>query len=134
MRLDLAPALDILRREIPSLAGVYLFGSHATGDAGPESDVDLAFFAGRALPRANLLRLRDQVAAALRRDVDLVDLAQASTIMQMQVLRDGHLAAAPDANCIGLFELRVLRDYRDLKIRRASIEADIVKRGRVHAG
>ncbi len=134
MRISLSPALDLLRRAIPSLAGVYLFGSQATGTAGPDSDVDIAFFAGRALPQADLLRLREQVSAVLRHDVDLVDLAGASTIMQMQVLRDGRLEAAPDPNAIGLFELRVLRDYRDLKMRRAGIEADIVARGRVYGG
>ncbi len=37
---------DCFRRELESmyqsrLRGVYLFGSHARGDAGPESDVDL---------------------------------------------------------------------------------------------
>ena len=132
MLIDLAPVLDVLRREIPSLAGIYLFGSQATGTAGPKSDVDIAFFAGRALPQLELLRLREKVSAAMRREVDLVDLADASTILQMQVLRDGRLEATIDANAIGLFELRVLRDYRDLKMRRAGIEADIAARGRVH--
>lgn len=132
MLLDLAPVLDVLRREIPTLAGIYLFGSQATGTAGPKSDIDIALFAGRALPQLELLRLREKVSVAMRREVDLVDLADASTILQMQVLRDGRLEATIDANAIGLFELRVLRDYRDLKIRCAGIEADIVARGRVH--
>jgi predicted nucleotidyltransferase len=133
MSVDLAPALEILHREIQDLAGVYLFGSHATGTERAGSDVDLAVFAGRALPGHKVLNLTERVSEALCRDVDLVDLAAASTILQMQVMRDGRLIAAPDAKSVGLFELRVLRDYRDLKARRAGIEADIVRRGRVHA-
>jgi predicted nucleotidyltransferase len=133
MSLDLGPALEILRREIQGLAGVYLFGSHATGAERAGSDVDLAIFAGRALSQDKVLGVRERVSAALLREVDLVDLAAASTILQMQVMQDGRLIAAPDAHRVGLFELRVLRDYRDLKTRRAGIEADIVRRGRVHA-
>ena len=133
MNIDLEPAVSILRRELPSLAGVYVFGSVAAGAARPDSDVDLAFHAGRAANRGKIVVLREMLSAALRRDVDLVDLAAAPTTLQMQVLREGRLLAAQDAFAIGMFELRVLRDYHDLKIRRAVIEADIVRRGRVHA-
>ncbi|HVY83629.1 MAG TPA: nucleotidyltransferase domain-containing protein [Caulobacterales bacterium] len=132
MDLDFSPAIAVLKREIPGLAGVYLFGSFASGAARPDSDVDLAFYAGRPASRALVLDVMTKVAAALSRDVDLVDLASASTILQMQVLRDGRLVAAPDPRAIGFFELRVLRDYQDLKRRRSDIEADIVRRGRVH--
>ena len=133
MNIDLEPAVSILRRELPSLAGVYVFGSVAAGTALPDSDVDLAFHAGRAANQGKIVMLREMLSAALRRDVDLVDLAAAPTTLQMQVLREGRLLAAQDAFAIGMFELRVLRDYHDLKIRRAVIEADIVRRGRVHA-
>lgn len=134
MAVELAPVLALLGRDIPDLAGVYLFGSEAQGVARPGSDVDLAVYAGRPVDAARLVEARQATAALLRREVDLVDLAAADTILQMQVLRDGKLLLAPDPYAVGLFELRVLRDYRDLKRRRVGIEADIVARGRVHAG
>jgi hypothetical protein len=73
-----------------------------------------------------------ELAALLRRDVDLVDMAGASTIMQFQILADGALIDAPDPDATALFEVRIMRDYQDLKARRAEIEADIVARGRVY--
>lgn len=133
MDVHLAPAIDLLRKDIPDLAGVYLFGSQATGAARPRSDVDLAVFAHREIEPGKLAAAREAIARLLLREVDLVDLAAANTILQMQVLQDGVLVAVDDAAAVGNFELRVLHDYRDLKIRRADIEADIVKRGRVHA-
>ncbi len=69
----------------------------------------------------------------LLRDVDLVDLADASTILQFQAINEGCLVDAPAPDAAALFELRIMRDYQDLKARRAGIEADITKRGRVHA-
>lgn len=134
MAVELAPVLALLGRDIPGLAGVYLFGSEAQGAARAGSDVDLALYAGRTVDAARLLEARHGAAALLRREVDLVDLAAADTVLQMQVLRDGKLLLAPDPSAVGFFELRVLRDYRDLKRRRAGIEADIAARGWVNAG
>jgi predicted nucleotidyltransferase len=131
MEADLAPVLAMLRQAIPGLAGVYLFGSAATGSARPDSDIDLAVFAGRPLPRE---RLQEEAARALKRDVDLVDLAAVSTILQVQVIGEGRLIDAPDPTSVAFFEVRVMRDYQELKARRAPIEADIVNRGRIHAG
>ncbi|MES1197018.1 MAG: nucleotidyltransferase domain-containing protein [Pseudomonadota bacterium] len=132
MELDLSQALAPLRHEIAGLAGVYLFGSQAAGDARPDSDIDLAFYAGAPVSRALVLDLQQRTANALMRDVDLVDLASASTILQMQVLREGRLVEVLHPRSIGEFELRVLRDYDDLKRRRAEIEADVIARGRVY--
>lgn len=123
----------MLRRDLPGLVSVYLFGSHASGVARADSDVDVAFYAGRALPRERVLALSLDLAQLLRRDVDLVDLAVAPTILQMQAIGEGELIAAPDPYAAASFEVRVMRDYQELKQRRAGIEADIVARGRVHA-
>jgi predicted nucleotidyltransferase len=125
--------LSFLRREIPGLAGVYVFGSAADGRLRADSDVDLAVYAGRAIDPARLLEIREALAKLLRRETDLIDLVAASTILQAQVLGEGRLVDAPDATPLAYFEIRVLRDYQDLKERRAEIEADIVKRGRVYA-
>ncbi len=131
---DLAPALSILRRETPGLVAVYLFGSAATGALRADSDIDLAFLADRRIDRSKVLETQESVAKALGRDVDLVDLADASTILQIEAIGEGLLLDAPDADAAALFEVRVLRDYQELKARRAELEADAVERGRVYAG
>jgi predicted nucleotidyltransferase len=119
---DLAPALAILRRDAPEVAAVYLFGSAAYGADRADSDIDLAIYAGRPLDRGRALDLQD------------VDLAVAPTILQARAIGDGPLVDARDADAAAVFEIRVMRDYQDLKARRSEIEADIVQRGRVYAG
>lgn len=129
---DLAPALDILRRELPELEGVYLFGSAAVGANRTDSDVDLAFLAGRPIDRHRTLVIQEQIAKALFRDVDLVDLAAAPTILQIQIIGEGRVVDAPDPDAVAFFEVRVFRDYQELKARRSELEAEIVQRGRVY--
>lgn len=132
MELELSSTLSLLRQEIPGLAGVYLYGSHASGQARADSDVDLAVYAGPPLPRPLLRRLRGQIADVLKREVDLVDLSAVSTILQAQIIDEGKLIDAPDPDGTALFELRAIREYQDLKVRRAETEAAIAERGRVY--
>ncbi|MGE0532035.1 MAG: nucleotidyltransferase domain-containing protein [Hyphomonadaceae bacterium] len=134
MPVNLAPALEILRREMPDLVAVYAFGSVANGGERPDSDVDLAILTRRPIARLRVLEVQEMLAKALSRDVDLVDLANAPTSLQMQAIGEGRALETPDPDAAGLFEVRVMRDYQDLKARRAEIEADIVRRGRVYAG
>jgi predicted nucleotidyltransferase len=134
MLINLAPVLEILRREMPGLVAVYLFGSAADGTSRPDSDIDIAFFAGRPQSRNAVLDCQEALAKVLARDVDLVDLAVASTVLQIQAIDEGRLVEAVDPDAAAFFEVRVLREYQDLKMRRAGIEADIVQRGRVYGG
>lgn len=133
MSVNLAPALEILRRETPGLVAVYLFGSVASDAERSDSDVDLAVYASAPIDPLRLLDLQEALARVLSRDVDLVDLAAASTILQIQVIGEGRLVDAPQPRETALFEVRVMRDYQDLKARRVEIEADVVRRGRVYA-
>ncbi len=67
----IARAAELLREAAPS-ATLILFGSHARGDAGPESDVDLLVVEpGLVDRRAELVRLR-RVLRPLRIPVDLL--------------------------------------------------------------
>ena len=62
-----------------------LFGSFARGREGPDSDVDVAVL-GRDV---DLLALAADLGAAIRREVDVVDLSQAGYPLLQAILRDG---------------------------------------------
>src|SRR5258708_35683479 len=64
-----------------------LFGSTARGEAGPGSDVDLAF-RGRAGRTVDRLALAAGVSAVARREVDVADVDEASHPMLRALLRD----------------------------------------------
>ncbi|QTN19079.1 nucleotidyltransferase domain-containing protein [Brevundimonas sp. AJA228-03] len=126
-------AVPILERLIPGLAAVYVFGSAARGDARADSDLDLAIVVDGPLAPGLREEARLAVEDGLGIDVDLVDLATASPILGREVLREGRRIAAFRPFIADLAEIRMMRDYEDLKERRRGIEADIARRGRVLA-
>ena len=131
--MDFVDLPALLQARLPPLAAVYLFGSHAQGGARAESDVDLAALpAGGPIDRLALFDAQEAAAAALNRDVDLVDLRVASTVLAFEVVSQGRLILDLDPLKTGLFEVFTQREYADLMERLMPIHADIRARGRVY--
>ncbi|MFB9145005.1 nucleotidyltransferase domain-containing protein [Halomonas alkalicola] len=128
---DLASLTAYLAASLPSLQAVYLFGSQAKGEATRESDVDLALLLAAPLPPEQRWQLSGELADRLSKEIDLIDLRQASTVLQHQVVTTGerlwHLGSDSDE-----FELTVQSEYWDLAIQRRALIADIKERGSVH--
>lgn len=110
-RSRLAAALD----RAP-IAAAYLFGSQASGGAGPLSDVDVGVVVLPEVANGTAVRteLFSVVAAALETDeVDLVVLNDAPSLLRHRVVRDGHLLLDRDPRTRVRFETRALLDYLD---------------------
>lgn len=122
-----------VKRAIPTLIALYRFGSQATGEAHPQSDVDLAVLAAEALPPSVRFALQQELSASINSDVDLVDLRAASTVLRMQVLSTGEcLYSAADA-ARERFEDSVYSAYARLNEERRGILDDIRARGTIYA-
>jgi predicted nucleotidyltransferase len=125
------PTLRCLRRRWPPLLAVYLFGSVAQGQAGPQSDVDLALLLpGMAQPLA-LWDAAEELAALWGCQVDLLDLRAASTVMQYQIITSGRRLWALDAQA-ALYECFILSEKTALDSARAGLLHDIQQRGSVY--
>lgn len=130
MQLD--AIVDILRHRVPGCVAIYLFGSHATGGAHRDSDVDLAVLAPAPLGDEERWHLAQTLAIALGRDVDLVDLRRASAVMRVQVVDSGKLLFESDATQRQEFEAMALGGYARLNEERRGILEDIRARGTVY--
>ena len=122
--------LERLQLALPSLLGIWLFGSHAQGTADAASDVDVAvLLPGRADP-ASLWLLAQDLARELDCDVDLVDLRAAATVMQYQIVTTGERLWQRDAQS-ALYETYILSEKTALDDARAGLLADIHREGKV---
>jgi len=127
---NLQPLIEHLRCEIPSLLAIYVFGSTASGLARADSDLDLAILADGDLEPARLWEIGQTLDSG--RDIDLVDLGKASTVMRMQVIGNGRRVFCADLpRCEG-FEDLVYSDYARLNEERAGILEDVARRRRIH--
>ena len=129
---DTASLVESLGRSFDELALVYLFGS-ATGDtARPESDLDVAFLADASPAAMARFAVQEDLARALGRDVDLVDLRAASTVMVAEVLRTGRLLFERSRAERDRFEMHTCSAYALLNEERRDILDDIRRRGSVY--
>ncbi|WP_119153869.1 type VII toxin-antitoxin system MntA family adenylyltransferase antitoxin [Caldimonas tepidiphila] len=125
--------VQALRASIPRLMAVYAFGSRISGDAGPDSDLDLAVLVEGYADPLVLWELSGTLADLAGCPVDLLDLRAASTVMQHRILTTGLRLWARDVQA-GLFESFVLSEKTALDTARAGLLADIAKDGRIHGG
>lgn len=133
--LDYAPLVARILREWPDTVAIYSFGSAGTPRARPDSDVDLAVLTtGVRLPPQRVWEVAQELASIAHRDVDLVDLSVASTVLRAQVVAEGEAIHSGDPAVSGEFEARALADYARLNEERREILADILERGRVSGG
>ena len=119
-------------RQFPNLLAIYIHGSRAQGQASQDSDLDLALLASNELPARQLWETAQQLASRLGMEVDLLDLRQASTVMQMQVIPRGQRLYCQDETACGAFEDLVFSMYARLNEERAGILQDIAQRGSIH--
>ncbi len=96
----------------------YLFGSQATGQARPDSDVDIAVLLSgtdRWTHVEERLRLSDELATRLHKAVDVVVLNHASPLLKQHVLMQKKVVFVRDAAQQVEFEVHTGKIYADLK-------------------
>ncbi len=126
--------LERIKSELPDLVAVYRFGSWGTPNERPDSDVDLAVLSLSPLPAVERWELAQRLAAIGGRDVDLVDLRGASTVLAAQVVSSGERLYCAHSDLCEEFEDRAYAAYARLNEERRPILQDIHAKGSVHGG
>jgi len=98
--------LKVLGRH-PRIRLAILFGSLASGQARPESDLDLAVDAGAALTAGEKVALIEDLALEIGRPVDLVDLQTAGEPLLGQVVTRGRRILGSDMHFAELIRKHV---------------------------
>lgn len=96
----------------PDVQCCYVYGSAATGRLTVASDVDLAMAGHGPLSAETVHSLREDCAELLRRDVDLIDLHQATGVLLRNALR-GVCIHAREGNTRYQLMRRLIYDQED---------------------
>ena len=122
-----AQMIATLQAALPNLLAIYLFGSHAQGNAGPDSDIDIAVLVAGKLDPLQLWELAQEIGPNL----DILDLRTASTVMQYQIITTGLRLWTKNAQA-AIFESTILSDKTELDTARAPLLADIQREGTIY--
>jgi predicted nucleotidyltransferase len=115
---------EFLKDQIPGLIAIYIFGSMADNSATPESDIDIAFLTFRKISAVEKWKIQEELASKLNQDVDLIDLKDATTILQTEVVEKGILIYSGDSYQVNHFEMITYSMYADLNESRQDILND----------
>ena len=134
--MDLGTVISIVSEYWPEVEAIYLFGSHAAGEAWPSSDLDLALLLPPAVARRErLIALHDarfELERASGGEVDLVNLREVPTVVQNEIIHHGRRIHEPDRYAAESFEMQVLSAYQKLNQERAGILEDGLRGGRFY--
>ena len=116
---------QLLSQHFNELKLAYVFGSQASGQATPDSDWDIAIFPAQSISNETRWEVAQAIASQLNSDVDLIDLREASTVLQMQVISNGELIIGQQ-NEADIFETKVYSMYASLQESRKAIVNEFV--------
>lgn len=90
---------------------IYIFGSTVKGRGREESDIDIAILRDKKIDEYELFILSQKLADILKREVDLIDLNNASTVFKIQIMKTGKLIYNSDNLNKMYFQMRTMKDY-----------------------
>jgi uncharacterized protein len=128
--------IRLIRKHYPNIQAIYGFGSAATGQEWPESDVDIAILLPpEEAKRAGSLQVSDlrfDLESLLGKEVDLINLRLAPTVLRKEVVMADRRIFTGDRFAAEEFEMLTLSYYQKLNEERAEILAEALAGGRFH--
>jgi predicted nucleotidyltransferase len=112
---ELLRELTAWAQQQPDILALYLYGSHARGEASAMSDVDVAIFARDDLSREELWRLEDEWSVRWPEVVDIRVLNLAPLPFRYEVTAQGRRLWAADPGSVADVESLIWRKYWDVQ-------------------
>jgi uncharacterized protein len=128
--------IRIILKYYPDTQAIYLFGSFSTVDEWPDSDLDIGLLLPPLQSQNALFSALDPCSEALadcaRKDVDLINVRQVSTVFQKEITTTGRLLYCADKYATDEFEMLTLSYYQKLNEERREILESFLQTGRAY--
>lgn len=121
----------VLKRTVdPTL--VYVFGSFARGEGRDDSDVDIAVFSRMPRSGYELYMASGELALALKREVQLLDLRKVSAVLGAQIVGNHEVVYCEDEVFRANLNIRLFKEYTMLNEERACVLERVREEGQVY--
>ena len=128
--------IQIILEHYPTVQAIYLFGSYNTEDEWPNSDVDIAvllpYVEAKQVGSLMMSALRFALERLLKKDVDLINVREVSTVFQKEIVMADRRIFCTDVYTADEFEMLVLSFYQKLNQERAAVLAEGLHTGRFY--
>ncbi|KSU86154.1 nucleotidyltransferase domain-containing protein [Priestia aryabhattai] len=112
---------------------IIVFGSFAKGTPHQESDIDIGFYVKhKKLEKYEIFMLAQELATILKREVDLVNIAEASTVFQAQIYMTGTVIYSNDDKLRMSEQMKALKMYAKLNEERKDILKKVDESGSIY--
>lgn len=129
----LQPIIDTVKNHYPEVQAIYLFGSYGTEYQRPDSDLDIGLLLPPAIAKqaGHLLlgELHLELQRSFNRDIDLINLRLAPTVLRKEIFAAERRLFCADAYAADEFEMLTLSFYQKLNEERAEIIAEGLRSG-----
>lgn len=111
---------------------IYLFGSFARGEGREDSDIDLAIHGDYVCDQYELFIKANELSFIVKRDVQLIDLRDVSTVFAAQIVGNNELLFSKDENIRIDYDIRAFKEYVKLNEERQVVLDAIKRDGRIN--
>lgn len=123
--------VDFLKKEL-SPKFIYLFGSFAKGEGREDSDIDLAIHIDNTLEPYNLFIVANHLSFETKRDVQVVNLMDISTVFAAQIVGTKEVLYCEDETLMMNYDIRIFKEYAKLNEERKVVLDAIKKDGKIY--
>ena len=93
----------------------YIFGSYAKDNIRKDSDIDIAIYLKDSIGTYEYLDMKMKLSEALKREVDLVILNDATPLLKYEILKNNILLFTNDKSIESKYKVKTLFEYNDMK-------------------
>lgn len=93
----------------------YVFGSYANGNVREDSDIDIAIYLKDNIDTYEYLDMKMKLSEALRREVDLVILNDATPLLKYEIYKNNISLFTNDKVIESKYKVKTLFEYNDIK-------------------
>ena len=101
--------------EYKDIIFAYIFGSYAQNNIRNESDIDIAIYLNKDMDIETYLDLKINLSEALKREVDLIILNDASPLLKYEIYKNNILLFSYDKTLENKYKVKTLFEYNDMK-------------------